>query len=126
MAVPLLPVALAVSSAAAKAALKNIPKAQANKLKRLTDKVRKDETGKKYYDTKSSDDLQDYVENLKDKYGRQVEDLADDFYRAAFKMTPKKATGGKVVNKKIGGSIATKKKKTTAKKKTQPGHNRLY
>ena len=120
MAVPLIPAALAVSSAAAKAALKNIPKAQANKLKRLTDEV-----GKKD-DTKSSDDLMDYVENLKDKYGSQVEALADDFYRAAFKIKPKKAIGGKVVNKKIGGSIATKKKKTTAKKKTQAGHNRLY
>ena len=120
MAAPLIPVALAVTSAAAKAALKNIPKAQVNKLKKLTDKL-----GKKD-DAKSNDDLLDYVENLKGKYGRQVEDLADDFYRTAFKMTPKKATGGKVVNKKIGGSIATKKKKTTAKKKTQPGHNRLY
>ena len=116
MAGPALPAALAVTSAAAKAALKSIPKTQATKLKKLTDKV-----GKKD-DAKSNDDLMDYVEKLKGKYGRQVEDLADDLYRSAFKMPAKKAGGGKTVNKKIGGAVKTAAKK----KKPQSGHNRLY
>ena len=55
--------------------------------------------------------------NLRAKYDK-------DFIKPS-KSKTKKASGGKTVNKRIGGSIATKKKKVAAKKK-QSGHNRLY
>ena len=104
------PLLLPLTTAVAKAAARKIPQTTINKIARLTKNL-----GKKD-DAKSNDELMDYVEKVKDKYGRQVEDIADDFYTQVFPKM-KKSAPKNVTKKRGGGRLAPKK---------QSGHNRLY
>ena len=83
------------------------------------EKTKLESLAKKLAKTDSSvaeDAWMDYSEKLISKYGSGVEDIVGKVMKDV--STTKKAYGGKTVNKRAGGQLASKKK--------QPGHNRLY